>query len=85
MRYKNSNEIYLISKLWWDPLENRNYDGYDPWGFTTDKNLVESLLQETVDPSVSPYPLKYLNKGNPVPKYKVETIYEITNQEELDN
>jgi hypothetical protein len=65
--------MYLISKLWYDPMENHNHSGYTPIGVTDDAEVVASYLAVAPLPAKG-WPLKYTNWGNPVPVYKVEEI-----------
>lgn len=36
--------MYLISKLWYDPMENRNVYGYKPWRFAESEVEVAAFL-----------------------------------------
>lgn len=39
-------EIYLVSKLWTDSLENYNASGYAPEGFCFTKERADELVKE---------------------------------------
>lgn len=69
--------VYLISKLWYDPDENRNASGYSPYGYVETEEEAIEICKEVIPVSVSPYPLELENNGNPVPKYKYIEIYKM--------
>jgi hypothetical protein len=66
--------IYLIEKAWLSPMENRNADGYEPFGYklteAAAKRFCESkgFYTEKDCWSVSVYPKKQM------PKYRYKAI-----------
>lgn len=71
-----ADRIWLIERLWVDPLENHNAYGYTVVGFVTDElealNIVES---EKILKSKYPWPLEYHpQRGLYVDRYKATEI-----------
>ena len=64
------SDIYLIKKLWYDPLENLNAYGYNDLGYVTTLDEVNQILSSKPDLTPEGWPLKYANSGKPVPVYK---------------
>jgi hypothetical protein len=55
-------------------MENRNASGYKPFGYVETKAEADALCSQTIEVSVSPYPLQYENNGRPVPLFKQQLI-----------
>jgi hypothetical protein len=66
--------IYLVEKLWIDSMENQNAHGYSPVGYVESEEEAIALTLEVVQVSVSPWPLKYANGGDPVPRYRYKEL-----------
>lgn len=71
-------KIYLIKKLWYDPMENHNSHGYREHGFVSTLTEAEWICAQKVHESESLYPLKYISDKNGfVPKYTYTELEEI--------
>jgi len=73
----NPKSIYLIKKLWIDPLENVDAWGYEPVGYVTMKSIAEMICASTVRRrDRHPWPLDYVPGPDPdfVPVYIYEEI-----------
>lgn len=68
--------VWLVKKLWVDPLENREAYGYDVVGYVTDPEEAERISKlATIPKSKYPWPLDYHpQKGDHVNVYEVVEI-----------
>lgn len=67
--------MWIIKKIWFDTLENRNHTGYDNWAITSDKELVDLLRGRTTS--------NIIGKGF-LDVYQIEEIRELT-LEDMDD
>lgn len=71
--------MFLVKKLWIDPLENRNAYGYNVVGFARTKEEADRICNsEFVKKSDYPWPLDYCTefKGDFVPRYTATELVE---------
>lgn len=76
--------MYLISKLQYDSMENRNAYWYENFAYTFDKSVAETYAKEKVHYSESPWPLEFADgkdKNGFVPKYLVQLILSVEEKE----
>lgn len=68
--------VYLIERLWVDPMENRNAFGYKPIGVVESKREADRIIElEHVSKKDHPWPLNYSNtSGDTVPRFRAEEI-----------
>ena len=72
--------MYIIKKLWVDPMENRDAYGYDLVGFVDTKEEADKICNSSFIPkSKYPWPLNYANEfpGDSVPEYIQQKIDEM--------
>jgi len=77
-------EMYIIRKLWYDTMENRNAFGYENFAITNDQELIDQLRKRTIPISDAPWPLEYVDlRGDRdvVDVYKIDKIKELTLQD----
>jgi hypothetical protein len=73
--------MYIISKLWIDPMENRNAYGFIPIGVVTTKEEADRICGlEMILKSDYKWPLSYANefKGEYVPRFTCEKVKDLT-------
>lgn len=74
--------MYLIKRLWIDPLENRNAFGYEVIGFVKSKKEANRICNlEQVLRSAHPWPLRGAPglKGESIPRFRAEEIINLNN------
>jgi hypothetical protein len=82
--------VYLIKRLWIDPLENDNAYGFESIGFVSTKEEADRICSlKYISKKTCPWPLEFAFefKGDSVPMFKAEEV-KILNSltlEELSN
>lgn len=74
---KTSEKMFLVKRIWIDPLENRVAYGFHVIGFVTNENEAKRIKEsEYIQKSLYPWPLKYANEfeGDHVPEFTAEEI-----------
>lgn len=68
--------IWIVKRLWIDPLENRDAYGYDVIGYVTDAAEADRISKlEMIPKSKYPWPLDYHDEpGDYVSLYKVTKL-----------
>ncbi len=71
--------FYLIEKYWYDPMENRNYDGWKPYAISNDVVKVSDWCRNEnhfIPVSESEWPLKHSShkKNDKVALYRYTQI-----------
>ena len=70
--------IYVIEKLWWDPMENHNSHGYEAYGYVETEEEAIEICKEVIPFTVSPYPLQYIkNEDSNVRLYRYRPIRKV--------
>lgn len=63
-------EIYLVSKLWTDAMENRDAIGYEPVGFISSKEALKLKIKSFIPDCWAAF-------GKEYPEYKLEKILNV--------
>jgi len=69
--------MFLIKRLWIDPLENRDAFGFEPVGFVVSGDEATRITQlEFVSKTQYPWPLNHAHnfKGDSVPRFIAEEV-----------
>lgn len=67
--------IYVISKLWWDPLENYRAFDYDVHSYVDTEEEAIKICEQVIHYTVSKYPLSLIkDKDGFVKLYKYEPL-----------
>jgi hypothetical protein len=74
------NKIFLIEKGWIDPMENRNADGYEPFGFKlTEQEAIEFCNAHGFWTGDDCWSINY-HPDKKMPKYRYKEIQLIKNE-----
>lgn len=69
--------IYVIEKLWWDPMENHNSHGYSVHSYVKTEEEAKVICEEAVHYTKSKYPLAYIKDEDRFVKlYRYELLEE---------
>jgi hypothetical protein len=75
--------MFLIEKLWFDPLENRDAMGFTSIGWVSTKEEADRICGlERIQRSTYPWPLKYASfqgcDSESVPRFTATAVRELT-------